>query len=211
MSQKKRREHVRASLDTAGIKYDFVQSETSGSVARLFNMMIANGYDTIIVCGGDSAMNDAVNCLMRTDSGIRGRIRLGLIPNGIMNDFASFWSLDRHDTAKAAKAIARGRVRRVDVGCMRYADRHREQHTVYFIDAVNVGLIASLQNLTNTSRRILGSRTLSYISSSILLLTQRLSHNMHITVDGEKLRQNVMTLCVGNAREIGRASCRERV
>lgn len=202
-SQKKRRQRIKDALDATGLKYDFVQSETSDSVTRLMNMMIANGYHTIIVCGGDSALNDAVNCLMRTDSGIRGRIRLGIIPNGVMNDYASFWGLPRHDIALAADTIRRGRVRRVDVGCMRYTDRHRLSHTLYFIDAVNVGLVASIQNLRHTTRRILGSRTLSYISSAFLLLTQRLSQNMHITIDGQRLRQSVMTLCAGNATGYG--------
>ena len=81
-------------LKANGVDYDFVQSENSGSVVRLVNMMISNGYKTIIVVGGDSALNDAVNCLMDTDKQTRESIALGVIPNGLMNDFSHYWGFD---------------------------------------------------------------------------------------------------------------------
>ena len=61
----KQRERIQRALNEHGVDYDFVQSETAGSVERLINMLIHNGYKTIIIAGGDSALNDAVNCLMK--------------------------------------------------------------------------------------------------------------------------------------------------
>ena len=63
-NKRKRWEKIQRVLDARNVDYDFVQSENSDSVERLIKMMISNGYKTIIIVGGDSALNDAVNCLM---------------------------------------------------------------------------------------------------------------------------------------------------
>ena len=60
----KRWKRIEKCLKEKGIIYDFVQSESTGSVERLMRMLINNGYKTIVLVGGDSALNDAVNCLM---------------------------------------------------------------------------------------------------------------------------------------------------
>ena len=79
------------------IDYDFVQSENQKSVERLVKMFINNGYKTIVIVGGDSALNDAVNCLMQVDKATREGIALGVIPHGMMNDFAHFWGFSDSD------------------------------------------------------------------------------------------------------------------
>ena len=67
----KRWEKIEKCLKERGIPFDKVQSENSGSVERLCKMMINNGYRTIIIVGGDSALNDAANCLMQVSDEIR--------------------------------------------------------------------------------------------------------------------------------------------
>ena len=54
----KQREKIQRILDERKVQYDFVQSESSESVERLVTMLIRNGYKTIIIMGGDSALND---------------------------------------------------------------------------------------------------------------------------------------------------------
>ena len=93
-NKRKRWNKIQKVLDERGVEYDFVQSETSDSVERLVKMMISNGYKTIVIVGGDSALNDAVNCLMMEEKVVRDNIALGVIPNGVMNDFARFWEFD---------------------------------------------------------------------------------------------------------------------
>ena len=44
----------------------------------------------LLFLGGDSALNDTVNCLMQEKREVRESIVLGVIPNGVMNDFAIF-------------------------------------------------------------------------------------------------------------------------
>ncbi len=179
--------------------YDLVQSENQKSVERLVKMFINNGYKTIVIVGGDSALNDAVNCLMQVDKGVRDQIVLGVIPNGLMNDFAHFWGFDDGECSQTVKWLLKRRVRKIDLGCVRYTNEKGEKCHRYFLNCVNIGLIASIMNLRRKTRHFFGSRTLSFLFSFVLMIFQRLDYKMNIKINSEVIKRKVMTVCVGNA------------
>lgn len=119
----KQREKIQKVLDERLVQYDFVQSESSDSVERLMTMLIRNGYKTIIIVGGDSALNDAVNCLMNEEKQVRDQIALGVIPNGIVNDFARYWDIKEGNLEQTIDSLKQHRVRTVDLGCIRYKNK----------------------------------------------------------------------------------------
>lgn len=202
-SPQKRWEKIERCLKAEGIAYDFVQSENSGSVDRLVKMLIANGYKTIVIVGGDSALNDAVNCLMQIDQQKRSEIALGVIPNGIMNDFAHFWDMKEDDVEQNVKWLKAHRVRKIDLGCIRYTNKDDEKCRRYFLNCINVGLIATIMNLRRQTRHYFGSRTLSFFTSFILLIFQRLDYRMHLKINTDEIKRKVMTVCIGNALGYG--------
>ena len=165
--------------------------------------MINNGYRTIVVVGGDSALNDAVNCLMQADRNDRERVALGVIPNGLMNDFAHFWGLREDDYDQIIKWLKERRVRKIDLGCIRYANKHGEACRRYFLNCINIGLVATIMNLRRQTRHYSGSRTLSFIMSFILMIFQRLEYRMHVKINNDDLNRSIMTMCVGNATGYG--------
>ena len=113
---------VLKALDEHNVKYDFVQSESVDGVTRLVNMLISNGYKKIIIVGGDSALNDAVNCLMNVDKQVRDTISLGVIPNGVINDFARFWGFKENEVQQTVDWLVKHRIRKVDLGCVHYSN-----------------------------------------------------------------------------------------
>ena len=84
----KRWNEIREYMESKGVLFDYVQSEGYGSVERLTRILANNGYQTIVVVGGDGAINDAVNGIMGSSAENKEKIALGIIPNGIGNDFA---------------------------------------------------------------------------------------------------------------------------
>ena len=200
---KKRWLKIEKSLRRNHVTFDKIVSESTGSVDRLVKMMINNGYKTIVIVGGDSALNDAVNCLMQTDKKVRDEIAIGLIPNGVMNDFAHFWEIDENDIEKTVRGLKDRRIRRVDLGCIRYKNKKGQHCHRYFINCINVGFVAAMMNLRRQTRHIFGSRALSYIMSFILLIFQRLDYKMDIKINNEEIKRRVMTICVGNALGYG--------
>ena len=199
----KKRERVEKLLQERGIAYDLVQSENAKSVERLVKMFLTNGYKTIVIVGGDSALNDTVNCLMQQERQVRESVSIGLIPNGLMNDFAQFWDMKESDDEAIIDGLAQHRVRKIDLGCMRYKNKHGEACRMYFLNCVNIGLVATIMNLRRQTRHIFGSRTLSFIFSFVLLIFQRLEYKMHIKINTDTIRRRVMTVCVGNALGYG--------
>ncbi len=202
-SSKKRWEKIRHCLQENGIQYDHVQSENTGSVDRLVKMFINNGYRTIVLVGGDSALNDTVNCLMQVEKDVRDRIALGVIPNGMMNDFAHFWELDEDNYEQTIKWLKERRVKKIDLGCIRYTNKDGAPCRRYFLNCVNVGLIASIMNLRRQTRHVFGSRTLSFFFSFLLLTFQRLDYKMKLRINTDTIDRKVMTMCVGNALGYG--------
>ena len=202
-SSQRRWKKIEKCLRSRDIKYDFVQSENPNSVERLVKMMVGNGYKTIIIVGGDSALNDAVNSLMQEEQTVREGIALGVIPNGLINDFARYWGFVEDDLEQTVDWLKKGRVRSIDLGRIRYVNQKRERCHRYFLNCVNVGLVASIMNLRRKTRRFFGSRTLSYVVSFLLMNFQRLEYKMNLKINSDVVKRKVMTVCIGNARGYG--------
>lgn len=199
----KRWKRIEKCLKEKGIIYDFVQSESTGSVERLMRMLINNGYKTIVLVGGDSALNDAVNCLMEAEPSVRESIALGVIPNGLINDFARYWGFRESEVEQTVEWLNQRRIRKVDLGCIRYMNKKGERCRRYFLNCVNIGLTASIMNLRRRTRRILGSQTLSFVLSSLLLLFQRMEYKVKMCINSETIDRKVMTVCIGSGSGYG--------
>ena len=112
----KKWEKIREYMEEKGVLFDYMQSEGYGSVERLARMLANNGYQTIVVVGGDGAINDAINGIMTSSAEKKSDISLGIIPKGMGNDFASYWGLDEDDYKQAVDWIINRRLRKIDVG-----------------------------------------------------------------------------------------------
>ena len=199
----KQRERIQKVLDEQGVEYDFVQSESTDSVERLVTMLIHNGYKTIVVVGGDSALNNAVNCLMREDPAVREEIALGVIPNGVLNDFARYWDFKEGNLEQTVNWLKKRRIRTIDLGCLHYTDKQGEQQRRYFLNCVNVGLIADIMNLRRQTRSLLGSRKLAFIVSIFLMIFHRMDYKMRVKINTDVVDRKVMTMCVGSGPGYG--------
>ena len=176
---KKRWKAIREYMDSKQIQYDYVQSEGFGSVERLARTAANNGYRTIVVVGGDGALNDALNGIMNSNVENKTDVTLGIIPNGIGNDFAKYWGLDKDDYQRSVYTLVRRRVRKVDLGkvCCFDGEKHVSR---YFINAMYLGLGARIVRITNETRRFWGIPLLSYIASLFLMAFERKLHRMHL-------------------------------
>ena len=166
-------------------------------------MLIQNGYKTIIIVGGDSALNDAVNCLMKEEKRVRDEIVLGVIPNGVMNDFSRFWEFNEDEDEKTVDWLLKRKVRTIDLGCIRYTNIEGERCHRYFLNCVNIGMTADIMNLRRQTRRLFGSRTLSFLSSLVVMLFHRMDYKMRLRINSDVIDRKVMTVCVGNGPGYG--------
>lgn len=199
----KRWRKIEKCLNDKQITYDFVQSENISGVERLVKMMLNNGYKTIIIVGGDSALNDAVNCLMLLEKAERNTVALGMIPNGLINDFARFWNLRENDIEQSIETLQKRRIKKVDVGCLKYKNNKNEEARRYFLNCVNIGFIAAMMNIRRKTNHFLGLKWLSFLPGLIMMIFQRKVYPMHITINSDDIKGRIMTVCVGNASGYG--------
>ena len=193
----KRWKEIKEYMDSRGVSYDYVQSEGFGSVERLAGILANNGYRTIVVVGGDGALNDAINGIMSSNAEDKREIAIGIIPNGIGNDFAKYWEMTS-EYKDAVDCIINNRRRKIDVGFCNYYDG--EKHvTRYFLNAINIGLGARIVKISDQTKRFWGVKFLSYLMALISLFFERKLYRMHLKINGEHIRGRIMTVCVGSA------------
>lgn len=193
----KRWKAIKDYMDSRGVEYDYVQSEGFGSVERLAGILANNGYRTIVVVGGDGALNDAINGIMSSKAPDKRQIALGIIPNGIGNDFAKYWEMSS-DYKEAVDCLINHRTRLVDVGTCQYFDG--QQHlTRYFLNAINIGLGARIVKITDQCKRFWGVKYLSWFMALLSIIFERKLYRTHLKINGEHIRGRVMTVCIGSA------------
>ncbi len=111
---KERWPEAEAALRRAGLEFDFFESQRPGGGVELAEQAARQGYAPIISAGGDGAIGDVLNGLYRArPEGVLGP--LGVLPLGTANDLAHNIGLPLELDA-AARAIAAGKTRRIDLG-----------------------------------------------------------------------------------------------
>ena len=193
----KRWKEIKEYMDQKGVAYDYVQSEGFGSIERLAGILANNGYTTIVVVGGDGALNDAINGIMLSNAEHKEDIAIGIIPNGIGNDFARYWDIGM-DYKQAVDWIIKNRHRKIDVGFCNFYDGEKHQRR-YFLNAINIGFGARIVKVTDGTKRFWGVKFLSYLAAFFLLFFERNLYRMHLRINDEHIRGRIMTVCVGSA------------
>ncbi len=193
---------IRGYMEQKGIQYDFVQSEAAGSVERLTRMMCENGYETIVIVGGDGSLNSAINAMMQCRESLPANFAFTIIPNGIGNDFSRFWGVSVDDYKQVIDGVIARNVRKVDVGCCTYYDDNIPQRR-YFLNCLNIGLGARLIKTTNDAAQIIGSRHLSVIPALISQIFERMQYNLSLKIETEEIEGKFMSVCIGNCHGYG--------
>lgn len=203
MNSKDKRWHkIKNYLTAQGVSFDFVKSDGPASVEQLAAMFTQQGYQTIVVVGGDAALYNALNGIMSFAPKVSERPALGVIPNAYVNDFARYWNIDTSDYKKAVQTLIYRRVRRIDVGTVLYGNGSTKIRR-YFLNCMNMGVVASIMSLHKRTKQIFGFRTLSYLASAFLLVFQRMLFTLNMKVNTDQVNARVMNLCIGSARGYG--------
>lgn len=190
---------IRDYLKGKGVEYDFIQSEDFGSIERQARMFADNGYETVVVIGGDGVLQDAINGIMSSPS--RAAVSLGIVPCGIANDFAAYWGMPDGDYKAAIDCIMTHRVRRIDVGCCTYTSGGEEKRR-YFLNVLNIGVSAQVVEIAN--RKIaLVAKAASRVLGFFHILFSRRNFRMKLRLNCQTVDKKLMMLCIGNSRGYG--------
>ena len=175
-------ETVGAVLKDAGIDSE-VELIGGGDCAVRCRTIAQRGDALVIVGGGDGTISAAASALIGTETA------LGILPLGTLNHFARDLGLPT-DLKEAAKLIATGKPRRVDVA---------EMNDRIFINNSAIGLYPLMVLDRDLQRRKLGrSKRLAMIVASARTLVRFGHQRLTLTVNDEKERVDTPLLFVGN-------------
>ncbi len=116
-------------LRAAGIWAEIVETKPDEPPHLVARRAVEEGFAMVIACGGDGTVGAVAKGLVGTDC------PLGILPLGTYNNFARALQLPL-DLEAACRVLARGQVRRIDVGVA------NKDH--YFFEAAGVGIDAQL-------------------------------------------------------------------
>ncbi len=190
-------------LRKSGIDVDISRVENTKQVIKSVRKYNDKGFDTLLVMGGDSVLNDVVNELMLFPEKQRQRMAIGVIPNGVMNDFAHYWGISDDNLTQSIQGISLRRIRKIDLGCVRYHNKQGEACHRYFVNCMNIGMTARLMDLRWKSRTLFNNRSTTFFLALYQLIMKRRVYPMRLYVNDVEIQQNVMTLCIGNAYGYG--------
>jgi YegS/Rv2252/BmrU family lipid kinase len=161
-----------------------VTGET-GDARRLAEEAVKEGFETILAAGGDGTVNEVVN-------GLAGaRVRLGILPVGTMNVFASELGIPQGNLEEAWEVVERGGTREIDLP---------QANGQYFIQLAGVGLDAEVvRKTTRNSKNTFGP--LSYLLTLAQVVAVK-PPRVLVEVEGGEEREGSFVL-IGNGRFYG--------
>src|SRR5512141_604919 len=117
-NSQKRWPEAEAALKAAGVDFKVEVSQFKGQIVDLVEQSAREGCVPIIVAGGDGSLGEAVNGMARAATSQSEQLgAFGIMPLGSANDLVFALGLPT-DLNEAARVIARGRTRPMDMGLM---------------------------------------------------------------------------------------------
>ena len=167
-NRERRRADVEAAaqvLRAAGAKAELLATRAPGSAGQQAREAVAEGYDTVLACGGDGTVHDVVQGLAGTE------IPLGVIPLGTGNSLGNDLGLSRNP-ARAAETILASEPRRIALGRLEHPDG-APQNSRYFIAIAGAGVDARMLYQMNIAAKQWGGMSAYYGEAFRLFLTHR--------------------------------------
>ena len=181
-----------AALRDAGVDFDLSVSEHADHIVDLAADAVRKGFSTIIVAGGEGAIDEVVNGAGRDwDEKSPFPVTLGLIPLGTANDLFNNMNMT-DDLVSVAKIIAGGKTKSIDL-C--------KCNERYFVNTSGAGL----EPYTTTKERKIKwiSGIPRYLVAAIQGIMDNPTWGAKMEWDGGSYEGPVTLITVGNCARTG--------
>jgi len=176
-------------LEAAGVDADVRHTEGEGDAHDWAEQAEGEGFDLLVVAGGDGTVKEATGGLVEAES----RLPLAQIPVGTANLFARALRIPADDPGEAMDALLAGRALPLDVGYL-------PERSAYFVLMVGAGYDARL--VKDASRELKNWLShFAYILGGLKNLFTLHTAHVELEMDGERrdiAAHTVLLLNVGN-------------
>lgn len=171
---------------------DIVMTAGEGDAARAAESAVRDGYDYLLVGGGDGTLNEVLNGAARVPGGL-GAITLGVIPLGTGNDFATAIGLSE-DIDEALKSLLESNAVSVDVGQLN--DR-------YFINVSAGGFVAEVSDAVGPGLKTVAGKLAYLIGGASVMLDHEPVRTRVESRRGATTEMQLHMFAVCNSRLVG--------
>jgi diacylglycerol kinase (ATP) len=179
--------------------FERVWTKGARDAERLAREAVRAGVDRLVVAGGDGTAAEVVSGLLGAALGSYAEI--AFLPLGTGADFHRTLDIPRRPE-EAIAALASGKGRRIDVGCVRYTGEDGAERTSHFLNVASAGLSGVVTRHVRGSKA-LGARLAFLIGTLVGLVTFRASA-VRLRVDGNTVFEGAVALAaVANGRYFG--------
>ncbi|MEZ5006706.1 MAG: diacylglycerol kinase family lipid kinase [Chitinophagales bacterium] len=189
-------------------------SEKAGHIKELASEAVREGYDYLIVVGGDGTINEVINGMtsrykvkeeLSSDSfdwqAIQ-KIKIGLLPAGSGNDFARYHQL-KYDIKYLKFLIEKDKVKPLDVGYTTFNNQQNQQVERFFSNITDVGMGGhTVQHMDRHKVGWLGSN-LNYTKAILSSFITYDKSTIKWTSDQASWQGKIMSMVVANGKYFG--------
>ncbi|MCC6173716.1 MAG: diacylglycerol kinase family lipid kinase [Chloroflexi bacterium] len=171
------------------IDADVYPTEYADHATVLARQAARDGYERVIVAGGDGTIGEAAEALIKTE------VVLGVLPLGSVMNVARMLGVPR-DLEGAAHVIAEGRIVAMDVGRAR-----TRSHDAHFLEAAGVGIEAGLFAYANQIEH----GNWGSLRPLVAFMWRYRPRQVRLRLDGKCQRFSAMMVTVANGPYVGAA------
>ena len=191
-NSQKRWSEAQSALKAAGVDFHLAVSEKKGQIVDLAAHAVVQRFSPIIIAGGDGSVGDAANGMLQAAFSTQSAMPpLGILPTGSANDIAFALGLPT-DLGEAARVIARGKIKGVDLG--RLNDR-------YFVNNSAAGLEPYVTLKHEKIHWIKGMAR--YLVAAVQGIMDKPEWSGTVTWDGGEYTGKFSLISIGNGRRTG--------
>lgn len=174
---------------------DWVSTDHPAHAVELARQTGEQGFDLLLVLGGDGTVHEVINGLMQLPEGKRPAI--GIVPLGSGNDFAQSLGIPL-DLPEAARRALTGEAKRMDVGQLQ--DEHGR--TEYFDNTCGAGFDA-IVNLRSRKIHFVHGFMMYFVAVLQTIALNFTAIPMSVQTDREAWSQPSLMLALGNGKREG--------
>ncbi len=187
--------------------FNCVFTEKAGHASQLAAEAAQKGITLIIACGGDGTISEVANGILVSGK----RAELGILPSGTGGDFRRTLRIPRN-AREAARILAAGRSRSIDVGRVTFTNTEGEDDTRFFLGVASFGMsVDVIERVKGGGPEWLPTAGPGWLNGRISFAASMVQSAMQAPAtrvvmrleDGPERQLSVSNLCIANARYFG--------